>query len=62
MLKILNKTKQPTRKTRIDILGGVPWGVHFCLFYKTREDRIETAKEQARITGLITFTKATQVL
>jgi hypothetical protein len=37
-LKMPNKTKQPTRKTGIDILGDVPWGTHFCLFYKTKED------------------------
>jgi hypothetical protein len=59
---MLNKTKQPARKSGIDIWGDAPRDVHFCLFYKTREDRIETAKEQARITGLTTFTKAAQVL
>jgi len=52
MLKMLNKIEQPIRKTGIDILDNVPWGVHFCLFYKTRPDWIETAKEQAGITGL----------
>ncbi len=35
---MLNKTEQPTRKTGIDILGDAPWGAHFCLFYKTKED------------------------
>lgn len=38
MLKMLNKTKQLAPKTGIDILGDVPWGVHSCLFYKTKED------------------------
>jgi hypothetical protein len=55
MLRILNKTKQPSRRARIDILGDAPWGVHFCLFYRTREDWIETAKGQARTTGLANF-------
>lgn len=30
-----------TRKTGIDILGDVPWGTHFCQFYKTKEDLID---------------------
>jgi PAS domain S-box-containing protein len=30
-----------TRKTGIDILGAVPWGTHFCQFYKTKEDLID---------------------
>jgi PAS domain S-box-containing protein len=38
---MLNKTKQPTRKTGIDILGDVPWGTHFCQFYQGKEDLIE---------------------
>jgi len=29
------------RKTGIDILGDVPWGSHFCQFYKTKEDLID---------------------
>ena len=28
------------RKTGIDILGDVPWGTHFCLFYNTKQDLI----------------------
>ena len=32
------EAKQSGRKTGIDILGDVPWGTHFCLFYKTKED------------------------
>jgi len=31
-------SKQPGRKTGIDILGDVPWGTHSCLFYETKED------------------------
>lgn len=29
------------RKTGIEILGDVPWGTHFCHFYKTKEDLID---------------------
>ncbi|MEW6001855.1 MAG: MEDS domain-containing protein, partial [Nitrospirota bacterium] len=28
------------RKTGIDIIGDVPWGTHFCQFYKTKKDLI----------------------
>src|ERR1700722_9762398 len=30
------------RKTGVDVVGDVPWGTHFCLFYETRADLIET--------------------
>ena len=26
------------RKTGLDIIGDVPWGTHYCLFYQTKED------------------------
>lgn len=29
------------RKTRIDIIGDVPWGTHFCQFYKTKDDLVD---------------------
>ncbi len=29
------------RETGLDILGKVPWGTHFCQFYKNKEDLIE---------------------
>jgi C4-dicarboxylate-specific signal transduction histidine kinase len=29
-------------KTGIDVLGDMPWGTHFCLFYETKEDILET--------------------
>jgi C4-dicarboxylate-specific signal transduction histidine kinase len=37
-------TAMPTemRKTGIDVLGDMPWGTHFCLFYETREDLLDT--------------------
>lgn len=37
----IEETKQSVRKTGIDVLGDVPWGTHFCLFYKTKEDLID---------------------
>jgi len=30
------------RKTGIDIIGDRPWGTHFCQFYDSKEDLIET--------------------
>jgi len=30
------------RKTGVDVVGDVPWGTHFCLFYETRADLVET--------------------
>jgi PAS domain S-box-containing protein len=31
-----------TRKTGIDVVGDMPWGTHFCLFYETKEDLLAT--------------------
>ena len=30
------------RQTGIDVIGEVPWGTHFCQFYETSQDLIET--------------------
>jgi C4-dicarboxylate-specific signal transduction histidine kinase len=30
------------RKTGIDVVGDMPWGTHFCLFYETKEDLLDT--------------------
>lgn len=30
------------RKTGIDVVGDMPWGSHFCLFYETKEDLLDT--------------------
>jgi hypothetical protein len=30
------------RKTGVDVVGDVPWGMHFCLFYETRADLLDT--------------------
>jgi DNA-binding CsgD family transcriptional regulator len=29
------------RKSGIDVLGDLPWGEHFCLFYETKEDLLD---------------------
>ncbi|WP_424358465.1 MEDS domain-containing protein [Methanocella sp. MCL-LM] len=29
------------RESGIDVLGPVPWGTHFCLFYQTKQDLID---------------------
>ncbi len=33
---------QETRTTGIDVIGNVPWGTHFCQFYRTKQDLIDT--------------------
>src|ERR1035438_38091 len=30
------------RKSGIDILGDIPWGSHFCNFYETKQDLLDT--------------------
>src|SRR2546430_122026 len=30
------------RKTGIDVVGDMPWGTHFCLFYETKDDILDT--------------------
>src|SRR6266576_2059377 len=30
------------RKTGIDVVGDMPWGTHFCLFYETKRDLLDT--------------------
>jgi signal transduction histidine kinase len=30
------------RRTGIDVVGDMPWGTHFCLFYETKEDLLDT--------------------
>ncbi|AAM03995.1 TPA: PAS domain S-box protein [Methanosarcina acetivorans] len=34
--------KESLRKSGIDIIGEVPWGTHFCQFYHTEEDLMDT--------------------
>ncbi|HKC10963.1 MAG TPA: MEDS domain-containing protein, partial [Vicinamibacteria bacterium] len=35
-------TTVPLRKTGISFLGDVPWGTHFCHFFETRDDLLDT--------------------
>jgi len=37
-----NHMKKKLRKTGIEKIGDVPWGTHFCQFYQTKEDLIDT--------------------
>jgi PAS domain S-box-containing protein len=30
------------RKSGVDVVGDMPWGTHFCLFYETKADLLET--------------------
>jgi C4-dicarboxylate-specific signal transduction histidine kinase len=30
------------RRTGLDVVGDMPWGTHFCLFYETKADLLET--------------------
>jgi C4-dicarboxylate-specific signal transduction histidine kinase len=30
------------RKTGVDVVGDMPWGTHFCLFYETKADLLDT--------------------
>ncbi len=34
--------EEKIRKTGIDIIGDAPWGTHFCQFYQTKKDLIDT--------------------
>jgi PAS domain S-box-containing protein len=35
-------TAKELRKTGISVIEDVPWGTHFCCFYETKEDLLET--------------------
>src|SRR5258708_5462285 len=35
-------TTVPLRKTGISFVGDVPWGTHFCHFFETRDDLLDT--------------------
>src|ERR1700746_1091628 len=37
------------RKTGIDVVGDIPWGSHFCLFYETRADLLETLVSYCKV-------------
>ncbi|RPI83194.1 MAG: PAS domain S-box protein [Chloroflexi bacterium] len=36
------KSKGEVRQSGIEVIGSVPWGTHFCQFYGTSQDLIET--------------------
>src|SRR5258708_3775956 len=36
-----------TRKTGLDVLGEMPWGTHFCLFYDTTADLLDLDRHLA---------------
>jgi hypothetical protein len=38
-----------TRKTGIDVVGDMPWGTHFCLFYETKKDLLEILISYCRV-------------
>jgi len=37
-----NEIATETRKTGIDVVGDMPWGTHFCLFYENKTDLLDT--------------------
>jgi PAS domain S-box-containing protein len=39
---VTNAMTTETRKTGIDVVGDMLWGTHFCLFYDTKADLLET--------------------
>ena len=30
------------RRTGLGVVGDMPWGTHFCLFYETKQDFLDT--------------------
>jgi PAS domain S-box-containing protein len=39
---IIESTASELRETGISVIGDVPWGTHFCYFYETKQDLLET--------------------
>src|SRR5579862_8683879 len=37
------------RKTGVDVVGDMPWGTHFCLFYDTRDDLLDTLVSYCKV-------------
>jgi C4-dicarboxylate-specific signal transduction histidine kinase len=37
------------RKTGVDVVGDIPWGTHFCLFYETQADLLETSVSYCKV-------------
>lgn len=43
LVEILNISESENkRRTGIEIVGDIPWGTHFCPFYQTSQDLVET--------------------
>jgi len=38
----IKSTASELRKTGISVIGDVHWGTHFCYFYETKQDLLET--------------------
>ncbi|MGP8079447.1 MAG: MEDS domain-containing protein [Dehalococcoidales bacterium] len=34
--------QEETRKSGLEVIGNIPWGTHFCQFYQTKKDLIDT--------------------
>jgi hypothetical protein len=39
---VITANQSELRKTGVDVVGDIPWGTHFCLFYDTKADLLET--------------------
>jgi C4-dicarboxylate-specific signal transduction histidine kinase len=39
---MINAITTDMRKTGIDVVGDMPWGTHFCLFYESKTDLLDT--------------------
>jgi PAS domain S-box-containing protein len=42
-------TATEMRKTGVEVVGDIPWGTHFCLFYETRADLLETLVSYCKV-------------
>src|ERR1017187_1987720 len=39
------------RKTGVDVVGDMPWGTHFCLFYETTSNLLSRAANHSKLGG-----------
>ena len=39
------------RKTGIRVMSEMPWGTHICVFYETKEDLLDIAKQRILCLG-----------
>lgn len=40
--KVTTSVTTELRRTGVDVVGDIPWGTHFCLFYDTKEALLDT--------------------